>query len=235
MSAKPRFQQVKDFLLNGLDNNRYPVGSRIPTEMQLAQQFNVSRMTVHKAIRDLVNAGRLVRYQGQGTFVCEQKPVSSFADIRNIADEIRLRGHQYSNHVIRLEQVNASAQIATQLGIRTGSPVFLSSIVHLENDQPVQLEERYINPQFAPDYLLQDFSRITPNQYLTQTCPATDAEHIIEAILPDAASCQLLDISAHEPCLRIHRRTWSQQRLISSAYLTYPGSRYRLQSETHFG
>ena len=234
MSVKPRFQLVKDFLLNGINNQRYPVGSRIPTEMQLAQQFNVSRMTVHKAIRDLVNAGYLVRYQGQGTFVCEQKPVSAFADIRNIADEIRLRGHQYSNRVIRLEQISASAAVATQLGIRTGSPVYLSCIVHLENGQPVQLEERYINPQFAPDYLQQDFTQTTPNEYLTQTCPASDAEHIIEAILPDTGSCQLLEISANEPCLRVHRRTWSQQHLISSAFLTYPGSRYRLQSETHF-
>ncbi|WP_020407000.1 histidine utilization repressor [Hahella ganghwensis] len=234
MSGKPRFQQVKDFLLSGIENQRYPVGSRIPTEMQLAQQFNVSRMTVHKAIRDLVNDGHLVRYQGQGTFVCESKPTSSFADIRNIAEEITGRGHQYSNRIIRLEQVTASSQIATQLGIRTGSDVFHSRIVHLENNIPIQLEERYVNPIFAPDYLAQDYQSITPNQYLSETCPASDAEHIIEAILPDELSCELLEIPTNEACLRVHRRTWSQQHLISSAFLTYPGSRYRLQSESHF-
>ncbi|OZG71362.1 histidine utilization repressor [Hahella sp. CCB-MM4] len=234
MSGKPRFQQVKDFLLSGIENQRYPVGSRIPTEMQLAQQFNVSRMTVHKAIRDLVNDGHLVRYQGQGTFVCESKPVSSFADIRNIAEEIAERGHQYSNRIVKLEQIKASSQVATQLGIRTGSDIFHSRIVHLENGIPVQLEERYVNPAFAPEYLAQDYRKITPNQYLTQTSPASDAEHIIEAILPDELCCELLEIQPEDPCLRVHRRTWSQQHLISSAYLTYPGSRYRLQSESHF-
>ncbi|WLQ17035.1 histidine utilization repressor [Hahella aquimaris] len=234
MSSKPRFQQVKDFIVSGIESQRYTVGGRIPTEMQLAQQFQVSRMTVHKAIRDLVNEGRLVRYQGQGTFVNDAKPTSSFQDIRNIAEEIKARGHEYSARIVKQEQLLASSNVAVQLGIKTGVAVFHTLIVHLEDGVPVQLEDRYINPLLAPEYLDQDFSLVTPNQYLTSVYPVSDVEHIIEAVLADPDQCELLEININEPCLRIYRRTWSRQQLVSSAHLTYPGSRYRLQSDSHF-
>ena len=68
MSA-PRYQQIKKYLCDAIKSGEYSVGYKIPTENQLASQFSVSRMTVNKAIRDLVQANMLVRYAGVGTFV----------------------------------------------------------------------------------------------------------------------------------------------------------------------
>ncbi len=80
----------------------------------------------------------------------------------------------------------------------------------------------------AKDYLQQDFTRITPYVYLTEAAPISEAEHVIEAVLPGAEERRLLKIPAKEPCIRLHRRTWSDGRLVSCVDLTYPGSRYRL-------
>lgn len=68
------------------------VGSQIPTEAELCKQFSVSRMTVNKAIRDLVNERKLERTPRLGTFVCQPKAESPLMDIRNIADEIIAAG-----------------------------------------------------------------------------------------------------------------------------------------------
>ena len=91
----------------------------------------------------------------------------------------------------------------------------------------MQLEDRYINPAQVPRYINQDFCQITPNEYLTRTAPLTEVEQVIEAILPDAKTQQLLSIGADQPCLLIYRRTWSGP-LVSSARLIHPGNRYRM-------
>ncbi|MBU0910917.1 MAG: UTRA domain-containing protein, partial [Gammaproteobacteria bacterium] len=89
-------------------------------------------------------------------------------------------------------------------------------------------EARYVNPEQVPDYLAQDFVLQTPHEYLSAVAPLTDAEHIVEAVLPDDLTRQHLKVPASEPCLRLTRRTFSRGGAVSFAYLTSAGSRYRL-------
>ncbi len=235
MSSQPRYQQIKSFILNGIKQQTYRPGSKIPTESQLAEQFAVSRMTVNKAIRDLVQDNMLVRHPGLGTFVSDSKAESPLADIKNIADEVRQRGHKYGNRLISLKQTAASEMIAMQMGIPVGTPVYRSVIVHLENDLPIQLENRYVIATAVPGYLEQDFSEHTPNEFLMKTCPISSIEHIVEAVLPSEKVQEMLEIDANTPCIQVNRRTWSDGRLISFATLTHPGTRYKLRSITHVG
>ena len=234
MNAKqPRYQQIKQHIVDAIDQGEYPPHSQIPTEHALAELFSVSRMTVNKAIRDLVQAGLLIRTAGQGTYVTDLKAESPLQTINNIADEVKLRGHVFHSEVLCLEAVAASESVAVQLGVRVGAEVFHSRVLHFENQQPIQLEERYVNPDWAPEYLTQDFTRATPNEYLSKNCPLTDIEHVVEAILPAPDTAQLLNIATTEPCLLLLRRTWSARHLISYAQLIHPGKRYKLRSQIH--
>ncbi|MCH8189676.1 MAG: UTRA domain-containing protein [Proteobacteria bacterium] len=91
-----------------------------------------------------------------------------------------------------------------------------------------------VNPAAAPDYLSIDFTRTTPNEYLMRAAPLRDVEHTLEAILPDRRLQELLKIGPHEPCLLLHRRTWTRDIVASRAWLTHPGSRYRMHARfTH--
>lgn len=98
------------------------------------------------------------------------------------------------------------------MGIQPGQRLFYSQIVHYENDVPVQVEDRCVNPLVAPDYLKQDFDRVTPYTYLTQAAPLTAGEHIVEAVIPTLRERELLQLEDHEPGLLIHRRTVRQNR-----------------------
>ena len=189
-------------------------------------------MTVNKAVRDLAEAGILLRFAGDGTYVAERKAESPLLDINNIAAEVEARGHTHSADVHQLETISAGEEIALQLGVKVGTPVFHSILVHREDGLPIQLEDRYVNPAWAPDYILQDISRRTPNEYLMESCPLTDIEHTVEAVLPDARELAMLDISAGEPCLLVLRRTWSYKNLVTFARLVHPGGRYKLRSQS---
>ena len=232
MSNKPRYQQIKQFIVDGIQQGTYPQGAKIPTEVELASQFNVSRMTVNKAIRDLVQDQRLVRYAGLGTFVTAAKAESPLLEIRNIADEVRQRGHRYSSTLVTLEQTLADDEVALQMGAPIGTPVFHSIIVHLEDQLPIQLEQRYVMASLVPGYLDQDFNALTPNEYLSRILPVSSIEHIVEAVLATKEAQKLLQIDAATPCILVNRRTWSDQRLVSFARLTHPGPRYKLRALT---
>ncbi|SKA66519.1 GntR family transcriptional regulator, histidine utilization repressor [Enterovibrio nigricans DSM 22720] len=216
-----------------MTSGKWPVGARIPTEAELCEQFSVSRMTVNKAVRDLVNEGWLERTPRLGTFVCQRKAESPLMDIKNIADEIRSRGQTYHSEVIHLSRITAPEDVAMRLGIMLGSDVFKSDIVHYADETPIQVELRWVSPKHAPDYLEQDFSYVTPNQYLVETCPLSTIEHTVEAILPPPSIADLLQIDNAQPCLLLHRRTWSDNQLVSAALLYHPGNRYKLSATAH--
>ena len=229
MSA-PRYQQIKNYLCDAIKSGKYSVGNKIPTENQLASQFSVSRMTVNKAIRDLVQANMLVRYAGVGTFVCDAKAESPLADIKDIAEEVKHRGKRYRCQQIKLKQINAYEMLAMQMGVPINSIIYRSVLVHFEDEIAIQLENRYVLAKLVPDYIKQDFSTATPHSYLSKVCPVSKIEHIVEAVLPSEKVQALLDIDATTPCLQVNRRTWSDDRLISFACLTHPGPRYKLRS-----
>jgi len=222
------YARIKRHVVARIESGEWNVARRVPSENQLAAEFSVSRMTARRALLELAHEGWLVRSQGLGTFVADRKPALSILEVRNIAEEIVERGHCYSNRVLRLEAEEASESVAMNLGLNMGSRVFHSIIVHIENDVPVQLEDRCTNPAVARDYLKHDFTRETPNAYLSRLAPIEAIEHTIEAVLPAAHVARWLRMPRSEACLQINRRTWSAGRVASYARLVHPGSRYRM-------
>ncbi|WP_295812262.1 histidine utilization repressor [uncultured Nitratireductor sp.] len=224
----PLYQQVKDYIVGRIVAGDWPEETKVPSENELTRELKVSRMTVHRALRELTAEGWLERVQGAGTFVAPPKPQSEILAVRNIAEEIAARGHAHSTEILYVRRERARALEAQLLGLERGDPLFHSLIVHRENGVPVQLEDRYVNPQAAPDYLEQDFTAITPHSYLMQAAPISEAEHVVTAVMPSAEERKLLGMKAGEPCLELRRQTWSGGLPVTSARLLHPGERYRL-------
>jgi len=232
MEAKPvpLYERVKLHILQGMQSGEWRDGARLPSEHELMETLGASRMTVHRALREMSAAGMLRRVQGVGTFVRRETPRSALLEITDIAEDIEARGHVHRSRIVALETVRADARRATEFSVRQGAKLFRSEIVHYEDDLPVQLEERIINPAFAPLYLKQDFLLRTTSRYLQGIAPAAEVEHIIHAVTPDARTQKLLEIASGEPCLELRRRTWVVEMAATSSVLTHPGSRYSLGS-----
>jgi GntR family histidine utilization transcriptional repressor len=222
------YVRIKRHIIEHIESGDWAVNEQVPSENQLAAQFEVSRMTARRAILELTQDGMLVRSQGVGTFVAERRPVLPVLEVRNIADEIAERGHRYANRTITFEQVAAADGIAIALGVVPGSPVYHSVLLHLDNGVAVQLEDRYVNPKVAPRYMEQDFSLETPNAYLSRVAPLAAVEHTIEAILPSAEVASWLGVTAPHACLQVLRRTWTSVHIATFARLIHPGDSYRL-------
>ncbi|MEH7882410.1 histidine utilization repressor [Rhizobium laguerreae] len=230
--STPLYAGVKQVILDRIQSGEWPPKYRVPSENELVVELGVSKMTANRALRELANEGELVRIQGVGSFVAERKGYSALFEVRNIAEEIAERGHVHEAAVVVLAQETASPEVADALELPIGAAVFHSLIVHSENGVPVQIEDRFVHPEAAPEYLAQDFTTLTPNAYLTGAAPLSGSEHVVEAAMPQAWECKLLTIMKTEPCLTIRRRTWSAKQVVSTARLVYPGHRYRLEARS---
>jgi GntR family histidine utilization transcriptional repressor len=226
----PLYELVKQHVLRGMQSGEWGDGAKLPSEHELMETLGASRMTVHRALREMSADGLLKRVQGVGTFVRRETPRSALLEITDISEDIAARGHAHRTRIITLEAVRAGAGLAADFSLRAGSKIFHSEIVHYEDDVPVQLEERFVNPAFAPHYLAQDFAARTTGRYLLDIAPAAEVEHIIHAVAADVRTGELLEMAPGGPCLRLQRRTWVGKATATSSILTHPGARYSLGS-----
>lgn len=230
-STQPRYLQIKNYLLAGIAKGRWKEGDVVPAEQALAAKFGVSRMTVNRAVKELTAEQVLTRIQGSGTYVAKQKYQATLIAIKSIADEVRDRGHEHSSVVQRLERKKAQEPYTHRFGVAAGHPLFHSTIVHLDNGVPIQVEDRWVNATLAPDYMDQDFSALTPNEYLMAVAPLQGAQYSVEAMSAPPEIAQMLHIPEGEPCLVLKRKTLSLDQVATVATMWYPGSRYQLAGD----
>ncbi|AOE49678.1 histidine utilization repressor [Kangiella sediminilitoris] len=222
------YMVVKNFIKEGIEKTSWAEHKRVPSENQLVETCGVSRMTARRALDELTEEGVLYRVQGRGTFVAPKKLHSPMLEIRNIADEVSKRGNTYSNELILLQKEHCPTHLLNRFELEEGEDIYHSIMVHKENDKPIQIEQRYVNPKAAPDYLKQNFNQMTPNVYLSEVAPLTQAEHQIEAKEADPFMRVTLKLQDNEPVLSIDRITWSKDLLVSYCQLFHPASRFKL-------
>lgn len=225
-AAPPIYEQIKAFIKGHISSGEWKPGDLVPSESALGQQFGVARMTVNRALRELMNEGMVTRLQGSGTRVAALHRISSRLMIRDIHEEVIERGHLHTTRVLLVAQEKAQPDIARSLNLRVGAKVFHTVLTHLENGVPIQHEDRFVNPAAAPDYLAVDFTKTSPTHHLLAHAPLTEASYNIEASLPSASEAKALGIRRSEPCLALTRRTVSGANVASYARLLYPATRY---------
>lgn len=226
LDLSPLYEKIKRHIRQLVSSGELAPHERVPSESFLVEQFGVSRMTVHRALRELKEEGVVVRVSGVGTFVADAQPKGHLITVSNIAQEIRDRGHEHSSDVIQNKEESASVEIGFQFSVEARTQLFHSIIVHMENQVPIQLEDRYVLKSIFPDYGDIDFHTVTTNEYLMANAPIQLVEHRVKAVRPSETTQKLLRIDADEPCLLLVRRTWSGDRVVSYSYFTHPASRF---------
>ncbi|MCF8467769.1 MAG: histidine utilization repressor [Sneathiella sp.] len=223
--SEPLYQQVKELIVARISTGAWQAGDRIPTEHALVEELKTSRMTINRALRELTQEGVLARRQGSGTFVAPRKLESGLLEIRNIADEIAARGHRHSAVMLSHEETEAPKDIAAIMKAK-GRPLYHCLVLHSENGAPIQLEDRYVNPNLVPDFLNQSFDAETPSGFLIRTVPYSRAGHRLSADIPTPAQKRLLGLKGGEPVLTLERHTYAGDEVITTVRLYHPGSRF---------
>ena len=135
----PLYEQLQRYVVDRIMSGKWLEGHRLPTEFEFVSQFGMSRPTVHRALHELMQKGLIHRTPGAGTFVAEVRPQLDLLELHNIADDIQRRGHAHSSEVHVMDEPEATHEVATAIGMRVGTPMYHSVVVHFEGAWLVQL------------------------------------------------------------------------------------------------
>jgi GntR family histidine utilization transcriptional repressor len=210
-------------------SGEWPVGHRIPFEVDIARDYGVSRMTVNKALTQLARAGLIERIRKGGSFVSRPQTQSAVLEIGDIRREVEQLKQPYALRLLRTRPRKANLADVALLDVRAGAPLLAVDCLHLAGGRPFCLEQRLINLLAVPEAALASFSEDEPpSLWLVRQVPWTSAEHRIHAATAKGDDAAVLEIAEATACLVVERRTWSALGPITHVRLTYPGDRHSL-------
>ncbi len=231
--ATPAYQQIKHYILQAIHNGEWTTGMAIPTEISLAKQFNVSRMTVNRALKELSEEKVLERRQGSGTFIAQQQFNHTFVEVRNIADDIRQTGKKYRSGVINKTFCKKSALPSDIQPFFTNSQQLIQlDIIHYGDDVPIQYEKRWVDSELVPKFSEQDFTTINASNYLINNVPLVKGSYFIQAKFPNADIAKKLHMSEKQPALLLSRYTYSTDELVVTyVQMWHNGEKFQFSGE----
>lgn len=196
---------IKEELLTRIKADEYKKGEKIPTELDLCKDFNVSRTTVRTALNQLTLEGYLVRQQGKGTFVADKKVRQTLSNtVERYSDQVEVQGKKAEVTLLSIRVVPATEILQQSLPVEVNDPIQRVERVRKANGEPTQYEIAYIPWDIAPG--------ITKSQVETSLYGALKKEfnvHIaktiehIEITLADERLCSHLNCEPGLPCFYI--------------------------------
>ena len=230
--SHPLYMQVKTAVLDRIRSGDWPPGGRLPSETQLAQDFGCSRLTVHRAIRELAHDGVVERRRRAGTRVAQADGVALEIHIRRITQEISQRGFAYSYDLLNRTQKNAPAYIAKLFDIPPTQKMLHVQCRHRAGERVFQLEDRWINLDAIPQAMDQGFEHESPGLWMLDHVPFSRMNHDISACIATAATARHLEVETGTAVLQLKRQAEWNGRAITCATLSHPADLYSLHPES---
>ncbi|SIN65422.1 GntR family transcriptional regulator, histidine utilization repressor [Parasphingorhabdus marina DSM 22363] len=226
----PRYLVIKNHLLDQIRSGQLSTGDKAESENALAKRFDVSRLTVQRAVRELVTEGRLTRVQGSGTFVAPKPKGFSLFEVQDLAREIELQGGEPHTDVLIQRQLVPEKKVCDLLELDDGEPVFEAVLLQRNGDTPIAIEDRYARCDVFPNFLEKDFSQESLYDYFSRRTELGQLETTLSAIMPYPLTCQRLGLGSGDPCLHLERRNRVDGRVVTLSRFTFAGSRFNLTS-----
>lgn len=142
-SFTPLYQQIKEEMRAAIENGSLKHGDKIPAEPELSEQYNVSRITVRKAISDLVSEGYLIKKQGKGTFVSKPKIQRKIEHLLSFSEACHANGMKASSIIIKREVIPPTENQRELLRLEDDDQVLYIQRVRSANGDPIMLENNY--------------------------------------------------------------------------------------------
>lgn len=228
-----KYHSIRDEILDLVAE--LDVGDALPPERTLAPRFGVSRMTLRRAVEELVREGRLVRRQGAGTFVAGPKIAQGLA-ATSFSEDMRQRGAVPSSRTLDVSEVLAGAVLGKRLEISPGEHVVRVVRLRLADDAPMAVETLYVPRSVAPGLDGQSLADASFYEVLSRTYHVVLAGGVqtIEATVTDETESEALQVPLHSPAFLFERVSRDRDgRVVEFVRSVYRGDRYQFRVELH--
>ncbi|MEI3605108.1 UTRA domain-containing protein [Pseudogracilibacillus sp. SE30717A] len=139
-SQIPLYHQLKQVIIGDIESGKYKIGEQLPTEIELCENYSVSRITVRRAISDLVNEKILYRKQGKGTFVSESKIERELISIGSFSDITTQSGKEPSTQILETQIKKPTKELCNVLKISSDQDILELKRLLSINGKPFIIE-----------------------------------------------------------------------------------------------
>jgi GntR family transcriptional regulator len=211
-SSVPLYLQIQNLLVNRIREGEYVPGAQVPSELDIASQHKVSRMTARKALDALVAKGILYRQKGKGTYVAESVVSYGLSTMLSFSRTLRAQGYSVDTRVIRVNVVPGSPEVLNQLQLSPDAQVIVIQRLRLVQEKAAAIHTSFLDYRiFSPildtdlstESLLDCIERISGMQ-------VAYTRDSVEAGLATGETASLLEIAPGSPVLRIEGVAYSE-------------------------
>lgn len=193
-SYSPLYRQLMQKLRSDIQSGVYPVHSQIPSEQELCETYQVSRVTVRKALAELTREGLLQRHQGKGTFVGVPRLCKDLKDVNSFHDSCRMMNCTPGTRVIHAQLTRATQEDRRDLLLEETEEQVVEVVrLRLADGAPVMLETNRFPSSYA--YLLEE--DLTGSLYALlqeHEAEATQAMHEVSLCYANAQQARQLEV-----------------------------------------
>lgn len=206
------YYQVKEDIVNKIKSGVYKIEEKIPSENELKILYNVSLITINKALSTLVNEGYLYRIQGKGTFIGKPK-IKRLLNLLSFTDELKNKGYITETKLLDF-QVLSNPMIAEKLNISSDKLITKIKRLRIANGEPMALQNSYL-PYEMVSKISQEELRLTESLYkvleVFDIRPHRASEEYDIAVLNEKEICSLLDLKKGTPAFAVRRITYNHE------------------------
>jgi GntR family transcriptional regulator len=209
---KPLYNQIQEYIAELILSGKLAPDTKIQSEREFSEDLGVSRMTVRRAITELVNEGLLERRHGSGTYVAQPKVTYEAREMINYIQAMDKRNIATASQLLEFEVVAASRRLAELLGIQIGGPLYHVSVLRFANRVPVILERGFF-PQSRWSKLEEwDLEKTSVYDLLTSVYKVTPSRisQTVEAVVAIDTVAQQLRVMEGFPLLLLSRIMYSE-------------------------
>ena len=226
---KAKFDQVSAEIEQRIREGIYVSAQKLPSEYDLAKEFDCSRLTIRKAIDDLIKKNILVKRPGKGSYVMTQQKIQSGrAGLQGFTEAARAYGKTSKTEVISFEKLkNPSEEILQALQSTSNQPIYELVRRRLLDEEPMTVEKIYLCEAYVEEFSKEDFQG-SLFQLIEQQVEIAYSHQEVEAILVEPEISSLLDVPVGNPLLQVHSITYA----IDATPILYDISFYRADRYT---
>lgn len=230
----PIYKEIRNIILAQIADGTLRPGQCLPSERDMCQLYNTSRMTVRQAVNELEMQGRLYSVQGKGTFVATSKVEQPFISLTGFSDDMRNRGMNPGSKVLGCSVIGADNELANKLRLPLGEKVISLERLRLADGAPMALEHSCMNYHYAQkimEYNLENASlyHILENELGLKL---KKGKQYMEVSRINKVQAQQLDVPANSYGLSIERHTYIEGGIpLEIVYSIYRGDLFRFYIE----
>lgn len=234
MPASTLYATVEETIATEIAQGEYRPGDQLPTEDALLERFQVSRITVRRAIQNLVRRGLIEIRRGLGTFVLSPRIEAEITKLTGFVEDMNAAGRRATARVVSQGIVAASARVAERLQLARGTKVMQIKRVRLADGMPISFDETYL-PLILGNRIVKNDLRLYPIFTLLEEeygVPLVEADYELEAVIATKAVADALQVKAGSPVFQIERTSMTTgNQPVDYEVLSYRGDLVRFTTK----